>query len=200
MSCHFMSVQSRAASEHHGNRKSVQRFSSTRLLGLTHFPKVKLHRRLSSVLCALIYCLSFCLFLSHTNCPFIFSQCIFFSIIIFFYSSRFWPFSFSLCIPCSSSSLSILTRHLFWPYMWVIWLCSLNLFLNTFFILTSTVLVWGEENRVLYGIHAECKEKNHSVKTHWPNPKRQADRTELWNGTKPCRPKATVHLEDMSLG
>lgn len=112
----------------------------------------------------------------------LFSLNVSFSPLLFFFnSSRFWPFSFSLCISCSSSSLSILTRHLFWPYLWVIWLCSLNLFLNTFFILTSTVLVWGEENRVLYGIHAECKEKNHSVKTHWPNPKRQADRTELWN-------------------
>lgn len=150
--CHVTSVQSRAASEHHGSRKSVQRFSSTRLLGLTHFPKVKLHGRLSSVLCALFYFLSFCLFSHKLSLSILFYS--------LFNSSQFGPFSFSLCISCSSSNLSILTQHLLWPYLWVIWLCSLNLFLNTFFILTSTVLVWGEENRVLYGIHAECKERN----------------------------------------
>lgn len=59
-----MSVLSRAAAEHHGSRETVQRFSSAHLLRLTHFLKVELHRRFSSVLCTLIHSLFLCLFLT----------------------------------------------------------------------------------------------------------------------------------------
>lgn len=61
--CHVLSVLSWAAAEHHGCWESGQGFSPTHLLRLTHFPKVKLRGRLSSVPPALIYSLSLHLFL-----------------------------------------------------------------------------------------------------------------------------------------
>lgn len=121
-----MSVLSRAAAEHHGSRETVQRFSSAHLLRLTHFLKVELHRRFSSVLCTLIHSLFLCLFLTRAvslvfslnfSLPALFFFFLLFSVLasqISYLSSAF------------SQSLLILTQQLFCPYLWVFWLHFLN--------------------------------------------------------------------------
>lgn len=134
--CHVMSVLSGAAAEHHGSWESVQRVSSTHLRRLTHFPKVKLHGRLSSVPCTLIYCFSLCLFLN-PNVSLVFSLNLSLSVFFFLLLSFFTSHFFSLCLyrllsfDHSRFSLSTCPVLIFGCSAIVL---SLNLFLHTFLV------------------------------------------------------------------
>lgn len=148
---HVMSVLSWAAAEHPGSWESVQRFLSTLLLRLTHFPKVKLGRILSPVPLP-PYLLPFLLFLFHWICL----PCFLFQCITFCNPSLFLPLSFVLSVLVFSFCAFLLflsfERHL--ETVLFIQVLTLNLFLQVFqLLLTSSGLnfswmVWSENRKI----------------------------------------------------
>lgn len=105
-SCHVSTIMRK----HHGSWESVQKFLSTHLRRLTHFPKVKVSGRLYSVPFTLIYSLSLSFFLTRSISP-VFSHNLSLSALIFSLFSVLQSLGFSVCFSLCLFIFCFLSLH-----------------------------------------------------------------------------------------